>query len=182
MRRHIAMTVTLRLLLRPNPRPRHEPRPREKPHPQQLSSIDLHSLSPDSLHRNTVILSRPQGGEGSERRHDSGLKPRTHNRANRCNATQTQKRVAGRSSRSSRQSRKSYFFFELGFFFVIHSGLKFGFSQSNNPNKSPNAGLFTGTYALAALDFGSGKLSRLRLVIVGKLQFRSMNFTSETWS
>jgi hypothetical protein len=102
----------------------------------------------------------------------SALAFRSHNTKTRCRPELS----------PSRQSRKSYFFFELGFFFDIQSGLKFGFSQSNNPNKSPNAGLFVGTYALAPLDFGSGRLSRLRPEIVGKLQFRSMNLSSETWS
>src|ERR1700742_4386708 len=89
-----------------------------------------------------------------------------------------QKRVAGRSSRSSRQSRKSYLFLEITLFFAAHSGLKSGCSKLNNPNKSPSAGLFPGTYGLAAFAVGSGRLSRLRVVIAGSFQFRSMNLIS----
>jgi hypothetical protein len=151
--------------VRPPPPPRHPERSEPALFPSRSLPANASAHAAKDLSSSTT--------QSSNRKH---AKPSTDA------PSKTQKRVAGRSSRSNRQSRTSYFFFDLLFLAVIQSGWKFGFSQSNNPNKSPSAGLFTGTYALAALDFGSGKLSRLRLVIVGKLQFRSINFTSETWS
>ncbi|WP_408123461.1 hypothetical protein, partial [Caballeronia grimmiae] len=46
-------------------------------------------------------------------------------------------------------------------------------------NRSPIAGAFTGTYGLLLRWIGFGRLSRLRPVIGGKSQLRSMNFTNE---
>ena len=45
------------------------------------------------------------------------------------------------------------------------------------------AGEFTGAYLFSLLVcIGFGMLSRLRPLIVGRFQFRSMNFRIETWS
>jgi ABC-type taurine transport system ATPase subunit len=52
----------------------------------------------------------------------------------------------------------------------------------NKSLKSPIAGLFTGTYGLPNSCFGLGKLSRLRLLMVGRSQLYSMNFRIDTWS
>ena len=56
---------------------------------------------------------------------------------------------------------------------------KSGRLKSNIPKQSPRAGEFSGTYSSLPTR-GSGKLSRLRLVTVGKFQLRSMNLSSET--
>jgi hypothetical protein len=53
-------------------------------------------------------------------------------------------------------------------------------SKSKKSNRSLIAGLFTGTYGLSGSVIGFGKLSRLRLVIAGSPQLRSMNLTIET--
>ena len=50
----------------------------------------------------------------------------------------------------------------------------------NKSNKSPIAGPFVGTYGSLGVVTGLGKLSRLRLVTGGKLQFLSMNLRMET--
>jgi hypothetical protein len=50
----------------------------------------------------------------------------------------------------------------------------------NRSNKSPMAGPFVGTYGSLDAVTGLGKLSRLRLVTGGKLQFLSMNLRMET--
>lgn len=50
----------------------------------------------------------------------------------------------------------------------------------NRSNKSPIAGPFVGTYGSLGVVTGFGKLSRLRLVTGGKLQFLSMNLRMET--
>src|SRR5580700_5513758 len=50
----------------------------------------------------------------------------------------------------------------------------------NRSNKSPMAGPFVGTYGSLGAVTGLGKLSRLRLVTGGKLQFLSMNLRMET--
>lgn len=49
-------------------------------------------------------------------------------------------------------------------------------------DRSSRAGEFVGTYGFDALTVGLGKLSRLRPVNEVRLQLRSMNFNSETWS
>ena len=58
--------------------------------------------------------------------------------------------------------------------------LCYSLGKLKKSNKSPMAGPFVGTYGLFAAVTGFGKLSRLRLVIGGKLQFLSMNLTMET--
>src|SRR5215467_11412669 len=47
-------------------------------------------------------------------------------------------------------------------------------------NISPIAGEFSGTYGLALVATGLGKLSRLRVVTGARFQLRSMNFRIET--
>jgi hypothetical protein len=49
-------------------------------------------------------------------------------------------------------------------------------------NRSLIAGLFSERYGLSQSDFGFGKLSRLRELIAGRSQLRSMNFNIDTWS
>ena len=48
--------------------------------------------------------------------------------------------------------------------------------------RSPIAGRLVGTYGLAGVATGFGRLSRLRVVTGLKPQFASMNFSVETWS
>lgn len=60
-------------------------------------------------------------------------------------------------------------------------GLTYSLSEKlNSANRSPMAGLLTGTYGLFDMVIGLGKLSRLRRVIVSVPQFRSMNLRIET--
>src|ERR1700722_20293343 len=67
-------------------------------------------------------------------------------------------------------------------FQLLTSVIQLQFPKLNASNKSSNAGLLVGTYGLPVLLVEFGKLSRLVPVMVGRLQFLSMNLMSETWS
>ena len=62
----------------------------------------------------------------------------------------------------------------------FHYRLSRPLPKSNSSNRSLIAGLLSGTYGLLNSATGLGKLSRLRSVTGGKLQFRSMNLRIDT--